>query len=453
MKPITTIIVLLFCFALHLPSMAQKDTLNLRKLALIIGNKDYQHATVLKNTINDAQDMANTLKSVGFETLLYKNLDYTSFIKAIHSFSEKAPDYDILLFYFSGHGMMYLGENYLVPVDAVLKNNEQQVEVECINIKRITTNFNIGEGKANIAIIDACRNKPFNRSWNSDTRDLEAGSRFMVKGVSGSIIAQSADEGETSSDNPKGNNGLYTACLIRYMKEPGLTINEVFQLARREVMEKSKNAQNPIEFNQLVGNFYFIPPSVGKPSSAVKIKTDLASDRKKEKTKSELPVSNSNETQQVPARVPPKDPNLKSVRLQEGTTVRIILKEELSSKKAAVGDPVEMEIQEDVLVEGHTVIKAGTMVKGEVTQITKAKMLGQQGKIDFFVNYTSSIDFQNIRLRSSRKYEGKNNTAGMAVAAAFALPAIFIKGKEAVIPKGTQFSAYVDNTYTVSLSN
>ena len=275
----------------------------------------------------------------------------------------------------------------------------------------------------------------------------------MVKGVSGSIIGQSADEGETSSDNPKGNNGLYTACLIRYIKEPGLTINEVFQLARREVMEKSKNAQNPIEFNQLVGNFYFIPPSVGKPSSAVKIKTDLASDRKKEKTKSDIPVTNNNEAQQVPARVPPKDPNLKSVRLQEGTTVRIILKEELSSKKAAVGDPVEMEIQEDVLVEGHAVIRAGTTVKGEVTQITKAKMLGQQGKIDFFVNYTSSIDQQNIRLRSSRKYEGKNNTAGMAVAAAFALPAIFIKGKEAVIPKGTQFSAYVDNTYTVSLSN
>ena len=118
-----------------------------------------------------------------------------------------------------------------------------------------------------------------------------------------------------------------------------------------------------------------------------------------------------------------------------------------------MGDPVEMEIQEDVLVEGHAVIRAGTTVKGEVTQITKAKMLGQQGKIDFFVNYTSSIDQQNIRLRSSRKYEGKNNTAGMAVAAAFALPAIFIKGKEAVIPKGTQFSAYVDNTYTVSLSN
>ena len=301
-------IVLFICFALYLPATAQKDSSKLRKLALIIGNKDYQHATVLKNTINDAQDMATTLKDVGFETLLYKNLDYTGFLKAIHGFSEKAPDYDILLFYFSGHGMMYLGENYLVPVDAVLKNNEKQVEVECINIKRITSNFNIGEGKANIAIIDACRNKPFNRGWNSDTRDLETGSRFMVKGVSGSIIGQSADEGETSSDNPKGNNGLYTACLIRYIKEPGLTINEVFQLARREVMEKSKNAQNPIEFNQLVGNFYFIPPSVGKPSSAVKIKTDLASDRKKEKTKSDIPVTNNNEAQQVPARVPPQRP-------------------------------------------------------------------------------------------------------------------------------------------------
>jgi hypothetical protein len=425
-------------------AMAQPEG-NPKKLALIIGNKDYQYATVLKNTLNDAQDIATTLKNVGFETVLYTNLDYTGFLKAVNDFAQKAPDYDVLLFYFSGHGMMYQGENYLVPVDASLRNNEQQIEIECINIKRITTNFNSGEGKANIAIIDACRNKPFNRSWASATRDIGEGSRFRLKGVSGSIVAQSADEGETSSDNPKGRNGLYTSCLIKYIQEPGLSINEVFQLARKEVKEKSKNAQNPIEFNQLVGNFYFVT------ANATVTKTRLpesSKNREKEKAKNKLvtppPITLKNNTSQ---------PLKQSVKLQEGTSIRLTLKEELNSKKASVGDPVEMEVSEDVEIDGYVVIKAGTHVKGEVTQNSKAKMLGKQGTLDFIVTFTSSVDNQNIRLRSTRKFEGKNKSAGMAVAAAFALPALFIKGKEAVIPKGTQLSAFVDNSYTIQIGS
>src|SRR5688572_18459718 len=401
MKAKTILVILLVGLVFFATAQPEGKTDKLKKLALIIGNKDYQYATVLKNTINDAQDIATTLKNVGFETMIHTNLDYTGFLKAVNAFAQKAPDYDVLLFYFSGHGMMYLGENYLVPVDAALRNNEQQIEIECINIKRITTNFNGGEGKANIAIIDACRNKPFNRGWAAATKDLGEGSRFRLKGVSGSIVAQSADEGETSSDNPKGRNGLYTSCLIKYIQEPGLSINEVFQLARKEVKEKSKNAQNPIEFNQLVGNFYFVSGNTVTGPLTAKNNTSQGANQ--------------------------------TVKLQEGTSIRLALKEELNSKTAAVGNPVEMEVSEDVVVDGQVVIRAGTHVKGEVTQNSKAKMLGKQGTIDFIVNFTSSVDNQNIRLRSTRKYEGKNKSAGMAVAAAFALPAIFIKGKEAVI--------------------
>src|SRR5688572_9812351 len=428
MKAKTILVILLVGLVFFATAQPEGKTDKLKKLALIIGNKDYQYATVLKNTINDAQDIATTLKNVGFETMIHTNLDYTGFLKAVNAFAQKAPDYDVLLFYFSGHGMMYLGENYLVPVDAALRNNEQQIEIECINIKRITTNFNGGEGKANIAIIDACRNKPFNRGWAAATKDLGEGSRFRLKGVSGSIVAQSADEGETSSDNPKGRNGLYTSCLIKYIQEPGLSINEVFQLARKEVKEKSKNAQNPIEFNQLVGNFYFVSGTTVTGAASTKTKTqEPVKDKDKEKAKNNTvagPLTAKNNTSQGANQ---------TVKLQEGTSIRLALKEELNSKTAAVGNPVEMEVSEDVVVDGQVVIRAGTHVKGEVTQNSKAKMLGKQGTIDFIVNFTSSVDNQNIRLRSTRKYEGKNKSAGMAVAAAFALPAIFIKGKEAVI--------------------
>ncbi len=478
---------LLFVFtATSVISHAQKmdNASKQKKLALIIGNNEYKYANVLKNTINDAQDMALTLKAIGFETMLYTNLDYIKFLQAIDSFSQKAPDYDVLLFYFSGHGMMFSGDNFLVPVDASLRNNEQQIETECVNIKRVLTNFNTGEGKANIAIIDACRNKPFNRSWMANSRDLGTGNRLNLSNLraSGSIVALASGEGETSSDNPKGRNGLFTTSFIKYIKEPGLTVNEVLQLTRKEVKEKSNNSQNPIEFNELVGNFYFIPGKQSQTKPFQKISPSLTdtdhdgivdSKDKCPYERGELEdggcpknnkISNTNKkNQKIPQSNSLKEENetlpqiktdlkQKTVRLQEGTTIRLILKEALNSKTAIIGDPVELEVNEDVVVDGYTVIKAGTPVKAEITEASKAKILGKQGKIDFIATFTTSVDNQSICIRSSIKSEGKNKTAGVVTAAAIlgAPLLIVIKGKEAKLPKGKLFNGYIDNTYTIA---
>jgi Caspase domain len=467
------------------PSQAQpqKDFNTQKKLALIIGNKEYQFASSLKNTINDAQDMSLTLNELGFETMLYTNLDYVHFLKAIDTFAQKSPEYDVLLFYFSGHGMMFSGDNFLVPVDASLRNNEQQIEIECINVKRIMANFNNGEGKANIAIIDACRNKPFNRNWVSNSRDLSNGNRLNLTNfrASGSIVALASGEGETSSDNPKGRNGLFTSSLIKFMKEPGLTVNEVLQLTRKEVKSKSNSTQNPIEFNELVGNFYFIQDKQTQKKTKEKkvvskiIDTDedgIVDSKDKcpfekgeiedrgcpkrndvgKTKKNKIDIQSEVVIEEKPVQSVNKiNAKQKNIRLQEGTTIRLVLKEELSSKKAAIGDPVELEVNEDVVVDGYVVIKAGTPVKAEIADVSKAKMLGKQGKIDIVANFTTSVDNQSIRIRTSKKIEGKNNTANVAVAAYLIAPAaLFIKGKEAKLPKGSLFNGYIDNTYMIS---
>ena len=44
------------------------------RIALVIGNGDYEHAP-LKNPVNDAALMARTLKSVGFEVMKFETLD------------------------------------------------------------------------------------------------------------------------------------------------------------------------------------------------------------------------------------------------------------------------------------------------------------------------------------------------------------------------------------------
>jgi uncharacterized caspase-like protein len=82
-----------------------------RRLALVIGNKDYRnHDAVLENPINDAIAMRNALQKLGFDVLYYNNLERVAFEKAIDDFGEKLNSYNVGLFYYSGHGIQAMAK-------------------------------------------------------------------------------------------------------------------------------------------------------------------------------------------------------------------------------------------------------------------------------------------------------------------------------------------------------
>jgi len=42
--------------------------------------------------------------------------------RAVHDFSDRLAGAEVALFFYAGHGLQMNGENYLVPVDAKIKN-------------------------------------------------------------------------------------------------------------------------------------------------------------------------------------------------------------------------------------------------------------------------------------------------------------------------------------------
>lgn len=148
-----------------------------------------------------------------------------------------------------------------------------------------------------------------------------------------------------------------------------------------------------------------------------------------------------------------KEETSQNMKLQEGTSLRIALKEEINSKTAQVGDFVALEVIDDVDVNGVIVITAGTPLKGEITEASKAKMMGKAGKIDFIVTFTRSVDGQNIRLRTSNKsFSGTNKQGGIIAAAVIVNPLVLLlKGKNITLKKGQNFSAYIDKDYVIQV--
>ncbi|HEX4298654.1 MAG TPA: caspase family protein, partial [Devosia sp.] len=92
------------------------------RVALVVGNGSYATLGTLANPTNDAEDIAATLRGMGFQVTVADNADERGFTELLSNFATAATDADVALFYYSGHGLQYRSENYLVPVDATLEN-------------------------------------------------------------------------------------------------------------------------------------------------------------------------------------------------------------------------------------------------------------------------------------------------------------------------------------------
>ena len=240
---------LFLCSTIALSAENRGIKLNVERLALVIGNSAYQTAP-LKNPLNDAEDMAATLRNLGFKVVLKKNADQRTMEDTIRYFGKQLRGGGVGLFYFAGHGMQVDGRNYLIPIDAKI-DSESDVKYEAVDAGRVLGKMEDAENQINIVILDACRNNPFSRSFRTSERGLA-----RMDAPKGSLIAYATAPGEVAADGSE-RNGIFTKYLMKHMIEPNLPIELVLKQARIDVARVTGGRQIPWESSSLMGNFYF----------------------------------------------------------------------------------------------------------------------------------------------------------------------------------------------------
>ena len=116
-----------------------------RRVALVIGNSAYQHVAKLPNPVNDARAVAALLRGAGFDVVESRfDLDAASLRRAMGDFTDIANDADVAVVYYAGHGIEVDGNNYLIPVDAVLAR-DVDVEDETVSVDRVMKASGSGE--------------------------------------------------------------------------------------------------------------------------------------------------------------------------------------------------------------------------------------------------------------------------------------------------------------------
>jgi tetratricopeptide (TPR) repeat protein len=230
------------------------------RTALVIGNGKYADAP-LKNPPNDAADMAAALRSLGFEVLFYIDLDQNGMKRAIREFGARLRTKGgVGLFYYAGHGVQSKGVNYLIPVGSKVET-EEEVEYESVEAGLVLAQMESAKNGMNIVILDACRNNPFARSFRSSQKGLAS-----IDAPSGTLLAYSTAPGSVAGDGA-GRNGVYTQELLKQIKTPGLSLEDVFKQVRISVRGVTMEKQTPWEVSSLVGNFYFRPGETNSTNS------------------------------------------------------------------------------------------------------------------------------------------------------------------------------------------
>jgi uncharacterized caspase-like protein len=255
---LTKIILLSFLLPFIIINSLQAATEH--RIALVIGNSAYSSGP-LKNPVNDAADMAAVLKKLGFTVTLKRNARLQEMDEAIEELGNRLKRGGVGLFYYSGHGVQINGANYLLPIGAKI-NKEADVKYQAVDANKILDEMATANNGLNIVILDACRDNPFARSFRNASRGLA----IVSSAPSGTFISYSTSPGNVARDGD-GRNSPYTAALLKYMQEPGLTISDVFINVRTNL--KKETGQVPWELSSLEGQFSFLPGSARKTADTV----------------------------------------------------------------------------------------------------------------------------------------------------------------------------------------
>ena len=219
-------------FLLLAPSIATA-----KQLAVVVGNDAYAEVPQLVAGVNDARAMRDSLQSVGFDVELVENGTKRQMSRSFSKVESKIEPGDTVVFHFSGHGFEIDGQNWLLPIDvpAAREGEAGLVKDEAFNAADVIERFRTkGAGRV-IAILDACRNNPFARSFRSSTLGLA-----QMDAPSGALLAFATSPGSVASDG-KGRNGLYSQHLIESSVERHIAKGMIEEV-RQHVAEQDQPA-------------------------------------------------------------------------------------------------------------------------------------------------------------------------------------------------------------------
>lgn len=223
------------------------------RLALVIGNGAYRSVAQLPNPPNDARAIAQSLRDIGFTVIEAIDVDRVRMEATTIDFLRRASTARVALLFYAGHGVQIDGRNYLIPIDAT-EVRKESAGFELIDVDRILAGLD-DEARANVVILDACRDNPLEARTASRSGARGGGLAGYSSVGSGMLIAFATAPGKTALDG-SGAHSPFTEAMLKHLGSPNIEINEMLTRVRVDVVAATERKQIPWVNSSLLGDLY-----------------------------------------------------------------------------------------------------------------------------------------------------------------------------------------------------
>jgi TPR repeat protein/uncharacterized caspase-like protein len=272
----------LFLVGAASPLEAQAGSQSGSRVALVIGNSDYQAVQSLPNAASDASLIAQKLWESGFEVIESIDSDREEMLSDLALFRSRLREGSEAVLYYAGHGVRIGSRNYLLPV-SVVASSVEELTSQSIDAQLFVDMMNGSGANINIILLDACRNNPFEQIGDKEadriaTRAIEIGvsRQAVVDGLE--ALANSGQDGlaEMSAGKTEtfigfatapgqvaydgiGSHSPYAEAIARNLETSGVELGDLFRLVRKDVREITGGRQIAWNTSTLEREFYFRP--------------------------------------------------------------------------------------------------------------------------------------------------------------------------------------------------
>ena len=232
------------------------------RLALVIGNAAYPNADApLTQPVNDARALADELRRLGFQVELGENLSKETMQKAVADLRRRVAPGSAVLLFFSGYGIQVSRQTFVIPVDAEIWR-EPDVLRNGVSVEAVLAELNSAGARVKIVVLDASRRNPFERRFRSAFAGLAP-----INIPDGTLAMYATAPGKVVVDD-RGPNSLFASELLKEIRTPGISAEDVFSRVRFAVSRASRGEQVPWMSSSLVEDFYFIEAAASRPPAA-----------------------------------------------------------------------------------------------------------------------------------------------------------------------------------------
>lgn len=258
-----------------------------RRLALVIGNDNYQQVSRLDKAVNDAEGMAVALTAAGFEVSKHRDLTFRKTVLAFEEFYDKVKGGDEVVVFYAGHGVQTDRGSYLLPVD-IEGETQSQIEKISYSVNGMLEELDRIKARFSLIIVDACRDNPL----RSRGRTIGIARGLSAPDVAkGQMVIFSAGRNQKALDSlsskDENPNGVFTREFLARMRAPGVSVEKLaieVKGAVERLAATVNHDQRPLIVNDATGEFFFFPVAgpAGAAAAAAAPAQSMSSDADRE---------------------------------------------------------------------------------------------------------------------------------------------------------------------------